>query len=536
MVADLTAADIEVLSTRPDVRRIAPPIEEPMPSAVDGLERIEAYQADLFWDKPVLCGSSVRSFDGDRSCSENIHVAAADSAEFLIDHVGFTSDSSGTSRIKETWSCTPSVCTANPTDWNPPDGIHGTQTLGALLQDFRDGQQSGFSTTAQRRRSATAGEAAAYLFEYTGTNSYIPFVQKVIGRSPISMLVESQAGSSDDCDGEEIVDIVANAVYDAGIPYFISAGNSGGSSSDCRVGAPGAAIGLFTVASYDQGAIGNACDTETGPIRFDASWGGATTGTQNGYDEGKGRSIIDITGAWLHDEIATSASTTAVGQFAGTSAANPSVASVAIGVIDMFKTHVGTNFIDNPGVLYAWMLNMADRASSASSSKMTSRFDHRMGAGRLGARFLSPEGMDAPWRWGHYSLCVGDGGVANINIGTLNGDTESFRAVAWWYDTNHEVSGAGIDDVDLRLVDLDTGLPIRTSTDSFDNKERVFHGAVGGRTLQLQVIGSDVEADNTGCGTNRMKVYVTYLAEDDDRDDVDGPSYNALTCEGVENL
>lgn len=39
--------------------------------------------------------------------------------------------------------------------------------------------------------------------------------------------------------------------------------------------------------------------------------------------------------------------------------------------------------------------------------------------------------------------------------------------------------------------------------------------------------------DDTGCGTNAMKVYWAYLFEDNDRDDVDGPDYDPATCIGV---
>ena len=543
VIADLSAADVVALSERDDVVRVGSPIGEPSPGSVTGRQRQEAYQADLFWDKPVMCGSSIRSYDGDRACSQNIHVAVADNDRFLLDHVAFKNGATG-SRVVESWECSPSTC--SPATWSPPPGIgssHGTQTLGTLFGDYRDGQDPSISTAARLDRSATAGESKAFLYAYFGLNAYVPFMLSVLNRSPEpGVLVESQGGFASNCSGEEFQDSFANLPYENGIPYFVLAGNDGlpgaanrGNASDCSVWVPGAAIGVFTVGAYDEGA-GSACDTETAAAHDQTAWGGATAGPSSGWGEGKRRSIIDLAGAWGHGFVPTNGGPTNTSSFTGTSAATPSVASVAVGVIDMFKTSLGTSFIDNPGVLYAWMLNMGDRARSDTSGKRTARFDHRLGAGRIGARFLSGEGMDAPWIWEHYALCVADNQVVDIDLGALSSDYDAFRAVAWWYDSRHNSSGGSIDDFDLRLVNLDSGGTMNKSDDSYDNKERIYHGSVGSKDIRLEVVGSDVTADTAGCGTNRMKVFVTILVEDSDRDDANGPSYNPTTCEGVETL
>jgi len=112
------------------------------------------------------------------------------------------------------------------------------------------------------------------------------------------------------------------------------------------------------------------------------------------------------------------------------------------------------------------------------------------------------------------------------------------RAVAWWYDERH-ADGTTIDGIDLVLRDADTGSWIKGSVDRHDNhvnKERVYVPDVGGRRLDLEVIGQSVTSDVAGCGTNRMKVFVTIIAEDSDRDDGNGPTYNSTTCEGVHTL
>ncbi len=61
----------------------------------------------------------------------------------------------------------------------------------------------------------------------------------------------------------------------------------------------------------------------------------------------------------------------------------------------------------------------------------------------------------------------------------------------------------------------------------------MFYNGVGGNAVKLEIYGYGVTADNEGCGTNSMKVYWTYLWEDNDRDDADGPSWNSTTKLGV---
>ena len=212
------------------------------------------------------------------------------------------------------------------------------------------------------------------------------------------------------------------------------------------------------------------------------------------------------------------------------------MASAAINFIDMMKNARNTNFIDDPGVLYAWMLNMGDRRS-ASGSRLNSRYDHRTGAGNLKLRFLGSAGMDSPWYYYHYETCIDDGEVYTININggnTLANDVDSFRAVAWWYDRRIE-NGTNIDDIDLRL-ETTGGSHLYSSLDRYDNKERIFYQDVGGKAIRLKVTGYDVTSDSEGCGFNSMRVFITILIEDNDRDDGNGPAYSSSTCVGVENL
>lgn len=95
-----------------------------------------------------------------------------------------------------------------------------------------------------------------------------------------------------------------------------------------------------------------------------------------------------------------------------------------------------------------------------------------------------------------------------------------------------------MDNVDLYLRKTD-GTLLRASQHFFDNKERVFYNDVGGMAVELRLTGWNITSDGEGCGTNSMRVWVTALIEDDDRDDGDGPGYVTVgtnACEGVKPL
>jgi hypothetical protein len=221
----------------------------------------------------------------------------------------------------------------------------------------------------------------------------------------------------------------------------------------------------------------------------------------------------------------------------GTSLATPSVASAAVAFIDMMKNYRGSNSVDDPGYLYAWMLNAGDRGQAGTSTKKTALFDHRMGAGRTNVRFVGNPGLDTPWWWYQYELCVDDATTVTLTLNggsALSSDADSIRATAWWYDRRIE-AGTQIDDIDLRLKKTDGTLLI-SSLSAYDNKERVYYGSPGSKALKLEVVGTDVTSDGEGCGTNSMRVWVTILIEDDDRDDGDGPDFDPFTCEGVDVL
>jgi hypothetical protein len=69
-----------------------------------------------------------------------------------------------------------------------------------------------------------------------------------------------------------------------------------------------------------------------------------------------------------------------------------------------------------------------------------------------------------------------------------------------------------------------------------DHREVVHVIGAGNKALSLKLPGFDVTADDAGCGSNSMKVFIAALLEDSDRDDDNGPEWSAATCQGVEPL
>lgn len=65
-------------------------------------------------------------------------------------------------------------------------------------------------------------------------------------------------------------------------------------------------------------------------------------------------------------------------------------------------------------------------------------------------------------------------------------------------------------------------MDVVTSVSPTDEKERVYYEPNGGR-YRFIIRGTDVTAEDEGCGVGSMMVYFAYYMEDSDRDDANGP-------------
>ena len=523
------------------------------PMGADGQEEAEAMQFRLFWDLTYTCFIyGTCRYDGENGENADLVAATVDTLAPRSGHVAFKDGSGTTTRFAGMWDCTTLPCQQkSPGDWaNPADG-HGTAVLGALLGDYNDGQQSGLTVDQQEQRSAAAGES--YAHAYKTSLSHMSGVMDHVASSTNARMLVSSIGfhgppqDFSDCNGDQAIDQAVNQLFENGVAYFQAVGDDfasqydpvppwdtdeiSGSSTNCTAWDPASAIGAFTVSGYDQ-QNGSPLSMRNAVIHPESSWGGAPSN----FDEGRYHTVVDLAAPWIGDNTPTYISNTSLGSFKGASNSNPTAASAALAFTDMMKQLHG-NFIDDPGVLYAWLLNMGDRYS-ASSGYLNVGYDNRFGAGRMMLRFISTEGMDYPYWWYHYELCVGSQQVITLAINngnTLSSDADSLRATAWWYDRRFGNQVTIADNIDLLLKKTD-GTGLRYSQSLFDNKERIYYHGIGGKAVKLEVHGTAVGSDDEGCGTNKMRVWVTILIEDDDRDDANGPSWDDVAEVGVQPL
>jgi len=488
----------------------------------------------------VVQGSQIKQFidatyDGEYSTNTDVTFAIIEFDDYRDEHLAFL-DGSGVSspRIHSRRLCTNASCSTTLNFPNPPlvpvDNAHATIDLGIIFGDLRDGQDPGqAAATARIDRSGYAGEAWGHVYK---ADFNIGAVQKalddVVARSPLPRVINMSVsfdGDDPTCVGTTPINKDVNDLYELGQLVFKSAGNNGhATATDCTVGSPGAAIGAFTVGGHGNSEVGTESSVRTGSIYAASARGGSTS-------DGFGRTIIDLSAFAYRTLLPAIQANNGYATAWGTSQATPTVVAAAIDFIDFYKRWNASNFIDDPGVLFANMLLMGDRQGAA--AKLNTEFDNLFGAGRLKMRMATPAGLDAPASWKTGSACVGSGAVFTIPVNSgvaLSATVNDFKAVVFWYDRGHE-TGSLISDIDLELHNVGGTTALRTSANAWDNKERVYHSAIGGQTVELRIKGYSVTTDVEGCGTNSQKVYYAYFYEDDARDDADGPNSSTIDRE-----
>ncbi|MFN2135113.1 MAG: S8/S53 family peptidase [Candidatus Promineifilaceae bacterium] len=518
-----------------------------------------AQESPIFQSPPVIItGVTVRhglqikqfidqTYDGngasDQSEADNIVIAVVESGSgYDDDHAGFRESGPASSFRYATgggstgkWACTNMGCQAVNSFASP--GSHATGAAGLALGDLEQGQIPGVPAAVRPTVSGYAREAVAHLYAFSGgAVQTLDHIGGLTAAQGVPDIVTNSWGyiESPDCYGGSDTARAANRLYEDGIAVLAAAHNLGGSPSDCNVTAPGSAIGVFTVGAHLWGYEGDPNTVRTAPIYDNmdgnsSSWGGHATAGQN-------RSIVDITANGTRaNKFNTSGSYSQTGVICCTSAATPQVAGAAADFMDFYEQEY-SNFIDNPGSLYANLLLMGDRQGV--NGKINSRLDHRWGAGRLRMRMFNSAGMDPPWYYFNGYSCISDGEIWDFPIGDgghLSQDIDVIKAAAYWYDTRHDGSlgsGAGsVADVDLHIVNVPTGQPVVTDSDSYDNKARVFYQDAGGLQLSLRLLGYDVSGhDDPVCGSDAILVYFAYFVEDSDRE---APVYNPITGTGI---
>jgi len=522
LTVNLPASAVDELKDLPGLLRADVATQLSEQYDVDFLAFTEVHQLELYWDQ---------GYDGENGAGTDLRFAIPELGGFRTTHKSFNEGVSGT-RVAGKFDCSTSSC-STVSGWTSPIA-HATATASAVFGDLTDNQQSGLTNEEEIRRSGAAREARGYLYRLTSNSSSANrrAFDHLNSLSPKPYVVSSSIADQSDetCSGESTREIdVDNLLYEQGILFVQAAGNAGQSTTDCRVRSPGAAAGAFTVGGYaGASSYSNRCSLGTAPLASNSSSGGLTWT----FSEGKKRSIIDVVAPYRLRLRADEASDTGYTTFSGTSISAPQVAGAALDFIDMYSSEVSSFAQYNPGFVAAWLTQFGDREQGSSHS---STLSHSWGAGRLRMRALNTAGLDSPHYFYSGTTCVDHGETYVIHLlggATISSDIESLNAVVWWYDRRLEYSNT-IDNINLYLRDATSGSVVVASVDQWDNKERVHLNNAGGRKLDLEISGVSVTSDNEGCGSNSMRVHYAVLFEDDDRDDSNGPSWNATTCLGV---
>lgn len=573
----LPAASLSLLAQHPQVVRLDA-VGSVFPEGPVTADKIEiGHQLELhIQSNPDL---TPVPYDGgffSSSLADNLRFAVFETA-YDVAHPAFRDGAGPTTRIaalrncKQTnnvWSCptVASVCNPNFCD------NHSTGVAGIIFGDLFDDQISNQSLNNKRRWSGIAREARGYLYATGGNPSSASFTaaaDDLVANQPsqpraIAMNLSSGLGQGegaitdldkdmdpnypdgwDHCNGIDAVSQNVNDLFEAGTLLVKSAGNLGGQNlAQCTVTIPGSAITAFTVGGH----AGFTLDSSVNPVRNAILAGtpsepvknSARGGSQNpnDFERGRGRTIIDLTAYRYRTEMADGSSPGTFFGFndLGTSFSAPVITATAVAIVDHFKRTISNN-IDDPGILFATLLLMGDRAVDG-GGKSLSTHDRGYGAGRLKVRRLDDVGLDRPWGHLFTSFCIGRTQVVSIPINNnqpLPAGVDIFKAVLWWYDRRHEHPALlDIANLDLQLVELNPDLsekpvPLRESKSVSDNKERVFFASgLAGRRVRLKVsaVGGIDDSFSYDCPVNPglLRARVAVLWEDSARDnDLEGP-------------
>ena len=551
VAADVPAGIVAELAASPTVTRVLALDLDGKTTSANGNDVRHGHQIQQLLDQ---------TYDGEgptTSVTDDIIVAILEAStaqggsgdqRYDSNHPAFK-DTSG-SALRRAWTATSNgwrwfcdatqspVCDHGSFPSSYPEGDHQTQVAGLILGDFEDNQVSGLTAAEETAASGYAPEARGHFFLAANSTGYRESVDELPGIPSADdppHIANMSVRYSTDCSGTDALSASVNAAYRDGIAMITAAGNEGGSSTNCTVGAPGTAIGAFTV-----GAMGHSSSAVQDPadIRTVGIWnesGGLASGWGGNNSEGQGRTLLDMVALGRRnskiDPGGTIDSSTNISGLNATSHATATVTGAAASLMDSEIAN-GKTWIDHPGRLYAYLLVMGDR--QAVSGKVNSRFDPLWGAGRLRMRMVRDGGLDAPSRFYRISTCIDDGETYTFNISNLSSDMNTVKVASFWFDQRHDGSqGSGIGsvanvDATLRSSSNDY---LAADLDDDDNKTFMHYNTPSMPSgLKLELHGVDVSGHDFGCGNDSIMVHTVIFVEDSDRE---SPTYNAATGEGV---
>lgn len=556
VAADIPAAAIDTLAASPLTTRILTLDISGSPTSADGTDVRHGHQVQQLLQQ---------TYDGEGATiasTDDIVVAIVESVStqgssvderYDSNHPAFKDDAGTTLRRAVTgasngwrWWCDTTqspTCNHNTFPSSMPEGNHQTQVAGLIMGDFEDGQVSGLTAAEEAAASGYAPEARGHFFLAANSTAFREAMDELPGITSGDdppHIANMSVRYNTDCSGADAHSIAANNAFLDGIAVIAAAGNEGGSASNCTVGAPGTALGSFTVGAigHSSSAVNSPADIRTASI-WSETGGGFVSGWGGNSTEGQGRTIVDMVAIGRRNSKLDPGETidSGISGLNATSHATATVSGAAASLMDSAIAN-GKTWIDHPGRLYAFLLTMGDRQTT--SGKTNAGFDPHWGAGRLRVRMARDGGLDAPFQFHRFSTCIDDGEIYTFDISNLSGDMETVKAAAYWYDKRHDGSFSSssvgtVANIDMTLL-TSTYSILRTDFDADDNKAFIHHYTTSMPTgLKLRLHGTDVEGHDFGCGNDSIMVHVVVFVEDSDRE---SPTYNAISGEGIapENL
>jgi hypothetical protein len=508
-------------------------------------------QAQQFFDDAYTEGGKTYHPDGENGIGVDLTAAIMERDGFSLSHQSFLDyPHPSHSRIRQGRQCDNASCTTITQSWpgTVESRLHGTAMLGLYLGDLTDAQIPGLNVNYAAARSFASREARAYAYQFRDEGLDVAY-DDVLERAVFPQLASHSNGFLDDkCDATHFSsEEVCESLYQSGVAVFGSAGNAGGGPQDCTARTIGGALCSVAVAGYDplEGFDGGVtdCAWRSAIPHSESSWGGSCNASNTA--EGYCRTIIDLATPQcmrFMPDGPTSDTAFLAESKCGTSVSTAYAAGLATNFVDAYK-HFFSDFIDDPGLLKTWMLQMGDYGDG--------RFDNRLGGGRAKMRLPSEAGLDAPWAFWSVETCLKDGERVAVAINDrvlhdgvvdpvrLSPEMDDITVTAWFYDREFQTTPRSkkprVDHVLLMVRDLDTNTLVGWDN-SADEKKRIRLSGVGGRRLAVEAVGVDVSNDHLGCGQDGLRLYMAILAEDDARDDPEGPAWDEPTCRGVEPM
>lgn len=553
ITASLTVSAVSMLADRDDVTFIDVPNHIGVPIANnDGLVHQDGAQIRQF----VLNGFTGNGATG--GSADDLTVAIIEVNDegggvlrsFHTTHNGYRDSGAGSAfRFADgaptgLWECDDNACDDVP-DFSDPPGDHSTQIAGIIMGDFTYPQIPSMPVADRERASGFAPEVRAHFYsvlnhEDAVVAAFDHIIDMPAAQHPPHVINNSyRFPGSPICRGNSSIAQSANEAYMAGFAVIAGAGNEGGSAVSCTIGAPGDAIGSFTVGAHmDDDFAGTVLHVRTASI-FDepgdvppsvSGWGGNA-------NQGGNRSIISITAAarrsYVLDDQVGPPPDFVDGWFqaspsnGATSYATAVVSAVGIDIMD-FKFKAGNSYIDAPGALYAELLLMGDRQATGGYGTKTP--DHRWGVGRLRARIPQTSGLDLPSFWGENLACMGANESFDFSsIASMEASVDAVKASAFWIKRDHHVV-ASVPQINLTLHDAANNKALVADPDADDNKAYVYYANWPAAPVILRLItgsGGFAGHHEPVCGgvppNNKVLVYFAVFAEDNARD-------GAITC------